>query len=127
MTRLSLLLAAPLIAMALPTAAFAHPKLLSSTPAAGSTAAKPKEIKLVFSERLVAQFSGIDLTMTSMPGMAKHAPMKISGFTTAVAADGKTLVASLPRPLPAGSYTLKWHAVAADTHRIAGEISFAVK
>ena len=32
MTRLSVLLAAPLIALALPTAALAHPKLLSSTP-----------------------------------------------------------------------------------------------
>ena len=40
MTRLSVLLAAPLIALALPTAALAHPKLLSSTPAAKATVSK---------------------------------------------------------------------------------------
>lgn len=126
MTRLSVLLAAPLIALALPTAALAHPKLLSSTPAANATVSKTKEIKLTFSEKLVPQFTGIDLTMTSMPGMANHA-MKVSGFKTSVSSDGKTLIATLPRPLPAGGYDLKWHAVAADTHRIEGKFSFSVK
>ena len=115
MTRLSVLLAAPLIALALPTAALAHPKLLSSTPAAKATVSKTKEI------------TGIDLTMTSMPGMANHGPMKVSGFKTSVSPDGKTLIATLPRPLPAGGYDLKWHAVAADTHRIEGKFSFSVK
>jgi len=127
MTRLSVLLAAPLIALALPTAALAHPKLLSSTPAAKATVSKTKEIKLTFSEKLVPQFTGIDLTMTSMPGMANHGPMKVSGFKTSVSPDGKTLIATLPRPLPAGGYDLKWHAVAADTHRIEGKFSFSVK
>ena len=127
MTRFSVILAAPLIALALPTAALAHPKLLSSTPAAKATVSQVKEIKLTFSEKLVPQFTGIDVTMTGMPGMANHAPMKISGFKTSVAPDGKTLIAALPRPLPAGSYDLKWHAVAADTHRIEGKFSFSVK
>ena len=127
MTRLSVLLAAPLIALALPTAALAHPKLLSSTPAAKATVSKTKEIKLTFSEKLVPQFTGIDLTMTSMPGMANHGPMKVSGFKTSVSPDSKTLIATLPRPLPAGGYDLKWHAVAADTHRIEGKFSFSVK
>ena len=65
--------------------------------------------------------------MTSMPGMTNHAPMKMSGLTTKVGADGKTLVITTKAPMPAGGYTLDWHAVAADTHRVEGSFSFTVK
>ena len=75
----------------------------------------------------MAPVSGIDLAMTGMPGMANHAPMKIAGFKTSVAADGKTLVAVFPRPLPAGTYKLDWHAVSTDTHRITGTLAFTVR
>src|SRR3546814_9318660 len=60
------------------TAVQAHPKLSSATPAADTVVAAPTKIQLVFSEALVAQFSGIDLTMTEMPGM-KMGPMKMNG------------------------------------------------
>ncbi|MCJ2180931.1 copper homeostasis periplasmic binding protein CopC [Novosphingobium album (ex Hu et al. 2023)] len=105
--------------------ALAHPKLLSSTPAADSSVSKPATIVLNFSETLVGPLSGIDLVMTGMPGMANHKPMPIKGFTAN--ADGKTLKVALPRPLPAGSYALSWHAVAADQHRIEGSFTFTVK
>lgn len=105
--------------------AMAHPRLLSTSPAADSTVSKPTEITLTFSEGLVAPLTGIELTMTGMPGMANHAPMPIKGFTTKV--EGKTLTAKLPRALPAGTYLLKWHAVAADQHRIENSYSFTVK
>jgi methionine-rich copper-binding protein CopC len=107
--------------------AIAHPKLVSASPADGSTVQKPSNISLTYSERLMPQLSGIDLTMTGMPGMAGHQPMKIAGFTTSVSADGNTLVAALPRPLPAGTYTLKWHVVSTDTHRVEGSLTFTVK
>jgi methionine-rich copper-binding protein CopC len=107
--------------------ALAHPKLVSSQPAANSAVSKPKLISLTFAEKLVPQFSGFDLVMTGMPGMSDHAPMPISGFTPIVGPDGKTLSAQLPRALPAGSYELNWHAVAADTHRIQGKFVFSVK
>lgn len=121
-------IAAPLAliaALALPGIAAAHPKLLSATPAAQATVAKPTQIRLSFSETLVGPMSGIELTMTGMPGMADHAPMPIKGFTTA--ARGKDLVVTLPRPLPAGSYELKWHAVASDQHRVEGSYTFTVR
>lgn len=105
--------------------ALAHPKLLSSSPAANAAVAKPTKIKLSFSEALVGPLSGIELVMTGMPGMADHAPMPIRGFTTT--ASGKDLVVTLPRPLPSGSYQLKWHAVAADQHRIEGSYAFSVR
>lgn len=107
------------------TAAQAHPKLVSSIPAANATAERPTRIELRFNEALVGQFSGIDLVMTDMPGM-KMAPMKIA-VDTSVGADGKTLVAVPKRALHTGTYKLDWHAVTTDTHRVNGSFTFKVK
>lgn len=125
MRRFALLVAPALAMLALPGAALAHPKLLSSNPAANTAVAKPTKLMLTFSETLVAPLSGIELVMTGMPGMANHAPMPIKGFTTAVT--GKVLTVTFPRALPAGSYQLKWHAVAGDQHRIEGQYAFTVR
>jgi len=122
-----ILFTAALVLGALPAVAMAHPKLISSTPAANATVAKPTKLTLTFSEKLLAPLSGVDLTMTGMPGMANHAPMPIKGFKTAVEGDGKTLAVTLPRALPAGSYDLDWHIVGADQHKIAGKYSFSVR
>lgn len=122
------LIAMPILACLVAAApALAHPKLLSSTPADGSVVHRPTQIALNFSEKLMPQLASIDLTMTGMPGMAAHKPMKIAGFTSSVAPDGKTLVAALPRPLPAGTYALKWRVVSIDTHHAEGTLSFTVK
>lgn len=114
-----------LLALVMPGLAAAHPKLVSTTPAAQASVAKPSQIKLTFSETLVGPLSGVELVMTGMPGMADHAPMPIKGFTTTV--KGKDLIATLPRPLPSGSYDLKWHAVASDQHRVEGRYTFTVR
>lgn len=107
--------------------AWAHPKLVSSTPAANATVANASRIALTFSERLMAPLSGAALVMTGMPGHAKHAPTKVSGFRTAMEPDGKTLSLTFAKPLSAGTYQLNWHAVAADTHRITGNLTFTVR
>lgn len=121
------LMAALAATMFVAAPAAAHPKLVSSQPSAGSEVSKLTRVSLIFSEKLVPQFSGFDLMMTGMPGMSNHAPMKIQGYKTEVGADGKSLNAVLPRALPAGTYELSWHAVAADTHRIEGAFGFSVK
>lgn len=113
--------------LAIATPALAHPKLIASNPAANASVAKPSKLELRFSEKLVGNFSSVDLVMTGMPGMANHGPMKISGLTSSVAGDGKTLVVKLQQPLAAGTYKLDWHAVSADTHRVSGTYSFRVK
>ena len=115
--------ACALLASAMPAAA--HPRLVTATPAANATVAQPTQIVLAFSEALVAPMSGIELTMTAMPGMANHPRMPIRGFTIKV--EGRTLTAKLPRALPAGTYELKWHVVAADQHRIENTYSFTVR
>ena len=119
--------AAMIAALGTSTAALAHAKLVSSTPAANATVDKPGKIVLVFNEKLMAKFAGAELTMTGMPGMADHQSMKMTGFTTALGADGKTLTLLMKRALPSGSYELKWFAAGADTHRMEGSFPFTVK
>ncbi|WP_066552127.1 copper homeostasis periplasmic binding protein CopC [Croceicoccus bisphenolivorans] len=111
-------------ALALPGTAIAHPKLVSASPAAEAAVAKPTKLTLTFSEELVAPLSGVELTMTGMPGMANHKPMAVKGFQTKIT--GKTMTIVLPRALPAGTYAVKWHVVAADQHRIEGGYNFKV-
>ncbi|HEY0799761.1 MAG TPA: copper homeostasis periplasmic binding protein CopC [Steroidobacteraceae bacterium] len=102
------------------TPAMAHPKLLSVNPAAdasGSTA--PKEIKLNFSEGVIAKFSGLELKDDSGKTVA-------TGVPATDPKDQKQLIVSLPEPLAAGRYTVSWHAVSEDTHRVKGQYSFTV-
>ena len=125
MRRLPLIALAASAFLASAVLAAAHPRLVTATPAANTSVAQPTQIVLAFSEGLVAPLSGIELTMTAMPGMANHPRMPIRGFTTKV--EGRTLTARLPRALPAGTYELKWHVVAADQHRIENTYSFTVR
>lgn len=118
LTALSLGVAAP---------AFAHPKLVSSTPAAAATVSAPRQVTLTFSETLMPALSGAEIVMSGMPGMKDHPPMKINGARTSVGADGKTLQITFGRPLGAGSYAISWHAVSGDTHRVTGSVTFTVR
>lgn len=104
------------------TAANAHPKLVSATPAPNSAVAAPGRVELRFSEKLMPKFSGADLMMAG----AGHASMKVASAAT-VAADGRTLVVSPKARLGAGRYSVAWHVVSVDTHRVAGNYAFAVK
>ncbi|MDM0043760.1 copper homeostasis periplasmic binding protein CopC [Variovorax dokdonensis] len=108
------------------TAAFAHPELLSSSPADKSEVAAPAAIELKFSETLTAQFSGATLTMTGMPGMPDHGAMKV-GVSVAAAGDGKTMVIRPNSSLGAGDYRVDWRAVSSDTHPVTGRLTFKVK
>ncbi len=128
MFKARLIFAAPILAaLAFSASAQAHTRLISSEPAADATVTKPGKIVLNFNEKLMASFSGADLTMTTMPGMAMAQPMKINYFTSAISYDGKTLTLLMKHALPAGTYTLKWYAAGADTHRVGGDFSFTVK
>lgn len=111
--------------LALASAAYAHPKLVSSTPAPNATVSKPSRIELRFSERLMSKFSGADLAMTGMAGM-NHAPVKVAS-TAMVAGDGRTLIVTPKSSLGAGRYSVTYRVVSADTHRINGTLAFTVK
>src|SRR5713226_3244023 len=104
----------------LATAANAHPKLVSAAPAADvSNKVSPTEIKLNFSEGVIAKFSGLELKDEAGKTIATGVPVNDSK-------DPKQLVVPLPAPLKAGRYTVTWHAVSEDTHRVKGEYSFGI-
>ena len=114
------------IALLATSAAFAHPKLLSSTPAANSEVPPPGKIELHFSENLMPQFSAASLVMTGMPGMADHSPMKVA-IKVSGTDDPKAMVITPNQPLPPGGYLVDWRAVSSDTHPITGSVPFTVK
>ena len=105
---------------ALATSAEAHPKLKSVSPAADvSSKVSPKEIKLNFSEGVIAKLSGLELKDEAGKTIATGVPANDPK-------DQKQLIVPLPAPLTAGHYTVTWHAVSEDTHRVKGEYSFGV-
>jgi methionine-rich copper-binding protein CopC len=118
-------LPAALALLGLASTAYAHPKLVSASPTPNATVAKPARVELRFSEKLMPKFSGADLMMTGHGG-ASHAPMKVAA-AAGVAGDGRTLVVTPRSPLGAGRYSVAWHVVSTDTHRVAGNFAFAVK
>ena len=127
MTKFRLLTIVPILgALAFAGSLHAHARLVATTPAANATVAKPTKIMLTFGEKLVPAFSGAELVMTTMPGMAMHEPMKMS-VTSAMSADGKTLTLLMKRALTSGTYKVSWHSVGADTHPMTGDFSFTVK
>ena len=104
----------------LATSAHAHPKLTSASPAADvSSKVSPTEIKLNFSEGVIAKFSGIELKDEAGKTIA-------TGAAATDPKDRTQLVVPLPTALMAGHYKVTWHAVSEDTHRVKGEYSFAV-
>jgi methionine-rich copper-binding protein CopC len=98
----------------------AHPILKSASPAVElSSKVSPTEIRLNFSESVIAKFSGLELKDQAGKTIATGAPKTDPK-------DQKQLVVPLPAPLSAGRYTVKWHAVSEDTHRVKGEYWFAI-
>lgn len=102
------------------TSAWAHAKLVSSTPANAATVVAPKQIVLKFNETLQAKLSGAEVVMPGMNNMAVAAK-------ASVAKDGMTLIVTPAAPLAPGTYAVKWHAVTADTHRMQGKVDFTVR
>lgn len=101
--------------------AAAHPDLVAANPSPGAAvSARPTELRISFTEPLFVNFSGVVLTDARGKrigtGKAKLAP-----------GDAKVLVVPLKAPLAPGTYTVQWHAVSADTHRITGSYRFTVR
>lgn len=111
----------------MPSAVLAHSKVVASTPAQGTTVAKPRVITLTFSEALLPPTATARIVMTAMPGMANHGEMLIRNFTTAWSNNNRTMTLNLKQPLRAGTYELRWQAAGADGHRMNGVVKFNVK
>jgi methionine-rich copper-binding protein CopC len=98
--------------------AFAHAKLESSVPRAGSTVAgAPPALRLAFNEPLEAPFSKIGLSGASGPVALPKAQVD--------KADPKVLAVPLPALAP-GQYKVQWSTVTRDGHKVRGEFDFKV-
>jgi methionine-rich copper-binding protein CopC len=102
-----------------PSLASAHAHLQEAIPAAGRTVpAAPAELRLDFSEGIEPSFTRVAVTGPS------GVPVAV-GALHVDPADNKHLLVPVPT-LPAGRYTVSWHAVAVDTHKTYGTYSFTV-
>jgi copper resistance protein C len=97
-------------------AAHAHASLAHASPSVGSAvSAAPREVILMFTERLEAAFS--NLTVVDASGTEV-----IQGKAQV---NDNTMRISL-KPLNAGIYKVNWRAVSTDTHKIEGSFTFRV-
>lgn len=102
------------------TAADAHPRLRSTAPAAGATLkVAPGEIRMTFSEGVIAQFTGVLLK----DAKGRAIP---TGPAALIPTDNTKLVVPIQARLTTGSYSVVWHAVSVDTHRVSGSYTFKV-
>jgi methionine-rich copper-binding protein CopC len=101
------------------TAASAHPRLLSASPAANSAVAAPGKIEMHFSEGLIPAFASIDL-------LEKKSSAKVA-VKTSVSGGGKILTGVPAKPLTPGEWHLTYHVTSVDTHRVQASYDFTVR
>ena len=97
--------------------AFANAHLIKSLPINGARTRSPARIQLTFSEALEPAFSGALL----LDGDGRNwtaDPVKI---------DGPILRLHPSKRLPPGTYTVSWHSVGHEGHRLDGQIHFTVR
>lgn len=100
--------------------AAAHASLKSSTPAAGATVtAAPKEITLIFNEKVEEAFS--TLTLADVEGKP------VAANKAKVDAANHTILRMQVPALSAGAYTVSWAVAGHDGHRRKGDFKFTVK
>jgi len=100
-------------------AALAHALLDRATPPVGGTVTTaPAEVAIVFSETVEPAFSSIVV----QDAAGKRVD---TGKAHIVSGDARQLAVGL-KPVPAGTYTVTWHATSTDTHRTQGHFSFTV-
>lgn len=119
----ALLVAALLAGLPLATTpALAHAELAMAVPAAEAavTAPLPTELRLSFTEELELAFTRVSVTGADGQALAL-------GTLTLDEADTRTLIVPLATPLPAGTVTVEWTAVAADGHKSKGSYILTVK
>ena len=103
-----------------PTAVRAHAFLDHSDPAVGSTVpTAPKVLHLWFTQELEPAFSS--LTVTDKSGAS------VNDGPATIDPSNKSEMDVKLKPLEAGSYTVKWHALSVDTHTTEGDFTFQIK
>jgi methionine-rich copper-binding protein CopC len=109
------------LSLAAAVPALAHAHLREAVPAADSTisAPLPTELKIGFTEAIELAFTQV--VVTGEDGTA--VPL---GPLALAPDDPQTLIVPLAGPLPAGTVTVEWTAVAADGHKSNGSYTLVV-
>lgn len=97
----------------------AHPEFQSAEPAAGTFSAAPKQIRILFNERIIPQFSGIELKDAAGKSVA-------TDKATIDPTNKKLMIVPLKDQLEPGDYRVEWYAVSDDTHKVKGSYTFGV-
>jgi copper resistance protein C len=106
--------------LALQSHAWAHAFLDHAEPKVGSTiTSSPAEIKIWFTQELEPAFSKLEV----QDAQGNEVDKKDAHLDDK---DKTLFLVSLPQ-LPAGTYTVIWHAVSVDTHRTQGRFKFTIK
>jgi len=115
MRTLSIIVALLVTALAA-SAAHAHAHLDHASPPVDSTVpTAPHEVTLTFTQNLEAAFSSIEVTDAS-GARVDQGKAQISGNTMRIEL----------KPLPPGSYKVRWHALSVDTHTTEDSFTFRV-
>jgi methionine-rich copper-binding protein CopC len=116
--RLTSLLVLGLLSM--PSPAGAHAFLERALPPVGSeVTGPPRQIVLTFTEGVEPVFSTIEVRNAGGAVVPTGKPQTPPG-------NDQQLVVDLPA-LPAGQYTVIWHATSVDTHKTEGSYRFTVR
>jgi methionine-rich copper-binding protein CopC len=111
--------AAAAVLILTPLSAFAHAHLDHTSPAVGSTVAKPpKEVIIWFTEALEPRFSSIEVRDTKGASV-------IDGKAALDPSNSAELRVPL-KALPSGTYTVTWRVLSVDTHRTQGSFTFSI-
>lgn len=103
-----------------PAAVRAHAFLDHADPAVGSSVPNaPAVVHIWFTQELEPAFSWIQVTDKS--------GASVSDGSSGVDPGNNQEMDIKLKPLPAGTYTVKWHALSVDTHTTQGDFTFDVK
>lgn len=103
------------------TPAFAHAHLIQETPAEKAVVTvAPTALTLKFSEGVQLKFTGVTITGPDKKTIAQ-------GTEALDPKDDALLTVPLAAALPAGVYTVDWHALSTDGHKTKGTYIFTVK
>lgn len=102
-----------------PATVRAHAFLDHSDPAVGSTVpAAPAIIHLWFTQQVEPAFSSV--TVTDRSGAS------VNDGSAAIDPSNQSELDVKLKPLPTGTYTVKWHVLSVDTHTTEGDFTFHV-
>ena len=100
------------------TSALPHASPVRISPPADSTVQNPREVSIVFSERVEAASDAIVVQDAS--------GTRVDQGNASIGANGR-IVRILLRPLSAGVYTVGWRVRSADGHTAQGKFTFRVQ